>query len=385
MPTTKLKNWLYRAALPLLAPGPGKHPPLAVQGRPLETEKAFLRLIRRHHVLGSATLLSDGSRQSLVLTGSDRPRRMATEDVLFRVASITKTATTMVTLILAEQGRLNLDYPVTEYLPDGKGIPEMKGITLRELLSHTSGLADPPGLEAALESGVPWTNVISHQRPQAPGAGFRYSNFGFGLVGCVLEAVTGEPVHRVFEETLFRPLAMNATLDAFSLPEGAIMPVTRIFPWRKGLELKKTPLGRKPIAGPDPLRHYGYTAGSMYTDIASLHRMLSCLQEGGAPVLSEKSVQDMCRQHASYGALSPTLSYGLGLLMIRDPELSTCRLLGHQGFAYGCADGAFLEEDTGYTVIMLNGGASEARTGRLGLLNRDLLAWALREEFPEWS
>ena len=234
MPTTKTKNLLYRAALPLLAPGPGKHPPLEVQGHTLETEKAFLRLIRRHHVLGSATLLSDGSRQSLLLTGSERPRRMATADILFRVASITKTATAMVTLILAEKGLLSLDFPITEYLPEGRGVPEMKGITLRDILSHTSGLADPPGLEAALESGVPWTTVISHQRPQAPGAGFRYSNFGFGLIGCVLEAVTGEPVHRVFEDTLFRPLKMNATLDAFSLPENKIMPVTRIFPGKKG-------------------------------------------------------------------------------------------------------------------------------------------------------
>ena len=52
--------------------------------------------------------------------------------------------------------------------------------------------------------------------------------------------------------------------------------------------------------------------------------------------------------------------------------------------AYGCVDGAFWEENTGCSVIMLNGGAGEARTGRLGLLNRDILRWAFRKELPAW-
>ncbi len=385
MPTTQTKNLLYRAALPLLAPGPGRHPAFTVSGQPLQAEKAFLHLIRKHHVLGSATLLSDGSRSSLLFTSSSTPVKVPTEDTYFRVASITKMATALVTLALVDRGLLSLDLPVTEYLPGSGKIPELKAVTLRDLLSHTSGLADPPGLESALESGQPWTVVIPHQRPQAPGTGFRYSNFGYGLIGCIQEAVTGTPVHRLFDEVLFRPLCMNATLDAFSLDENRIMPITRILPWRKGIDLRKTPLGRKPLGEADPLRHYGSTAGGMYTDIRSLSLLLSCIRSGGSPIISQKLAGEMRREHAHYGTLSPTLSYGLGLLIIRDPQLSPFRLLGHQGFAYGCADGAFWEEDTGCMVITLNGGASEARCGRLGRLNRDLLAWALGKEFPAWK
>ena len=92
----------------------------------------------------------------------------------------------------------------------------------------------------------------------------------------------------------------------------------------------------------------------------------------------------MKKQAASYGKLSPQLTYGLGLLRIQDPRLSSRLILGHQGFAYGCADGAFWEEDTGNCVITLNGGCSEAREGRLGLLNRDVLRWAFRKELPAW-
>ena len=93
----------------------------------------------------------------------------------------------------------------------------------------------------------------------------------------------------------------------------------------------------------------------------------------------------MRKIHAEYGALSPTLSYGLGLLCIQDAALSSSRIWGHQGFAYGCADGAFWEEETGCLIIFVNGGASEARIGRLGLCNRDVLFWALRKEFPRWT
>ena len=385
MPTTPLKNLLYRAALPLLAPGPGRHPPLVTRGHALFEEKAYLRLLRRHHVLGSAALLAGGEDELLLYSGSERPRRMADADTMFRVASITKMATAMVTLILADQGLLSLDVPVTEYLPPEGRVPELKGVTVRDLLSHTSGLADPPGLEAALESGNPWPVVISHQRAQAPGAGFRYSNFGYGLLGCVHESVTGEAVSRVFDRLLFQPLGMNATLDPSALPEEKILPVTRVLPWRRDQAVRKTPLGRRPLTGPDPLRHYGHTAGSLYTDLTSLHRLIRCIRGLGAPLLSERLGREMSREHASYGSLSPTLSYGLGLLIIQDPVLSSSRLLGHQGFAYGCVDGAFWEEDTGRVIIMLNGGASEARTGRLGLLNRDLLYWALRKEFPAWK
>lgn len=48
-------------------------------------------------------------------------------------------------------------------------------------------------------------------------------------------------------------------------------------------------------------------------------------------------------------------------------------------------DGAFIEEETGRAVVFLNGGASEARTGRLGLVNRDVLQWALKQEMPSWT
>ena len=122
----------------------------------------------------------------------------------------------------------------------------------------------------------------------------------------------------------------------------------------------------------------------MYTDIGSLLRLFQMLVTNNSQFLSENAVNEMKLQHASYGRLSPSLSYGLGLLRIQDPYISDSVIYGHQGFAYGCVDGAFWEEKTGRIMITLNGGCSEARKGRLSCSNRDMLYWAFREEMPSW-
>lgn len=384
MPTTELKNRIYRMALPLLAPGPGRCPAITVQGRTPQTLSSYARLLRRHHVLGSAALIASGELEAVLLSSSENPRHSATREILFRVASITKMATSLSILISADRGMLDPDGPVCSFFP-GERLPEAaKGVTVRQLLSHTAGLIDPPDLEESLLRRIPFPQVMESALQREPGAEFHYSNLGFGLLGCILEAVWNEPVSRIVEKTVFEPLKMQATLDASGLPAESIMPVARVLPYHAGQEVKVTALGAIPLEKAEPMLHYGHTAGSMYTNIDSLREMISCLREDGRPLLSAKYGQEMKKQHASYGRLSTTLSYGLGLLMIRDDEISSSRILGHQGFAYGCADGAFWEESTGNLVLFLNGGCSEARKGRLGLCNADVLRWALGKELPTW-
>ena len=385
MPSTKIKNLAYRALLPFRAPAADRDPIAEIIGHPLSARKELTRILRMHHVLGGSVLISSGNEQTTVLSGCGSTGQAAAADSMFRVASITKTAAAMLVLRFRDEGLLDLDAPITEVLPDGRDLTDMQGVTLAHLLSHTSGLSDPVNLEKLLESGAPYPDAVRGVRFAEPGTAFRYSNLGFGLIGCILEAVSGRPLGTLFREKLFGPLGMNASIEGCFVPPEKIMPVVRILPYRPGTGLKLTTLGKLPLDHPDPLRHYGHTAGSMYTDITSLQKMMTCIRDGGSPILSEKSASLMKKQHAVYGAISPTLSYGLGLLIIRDPSLSSGRILGHQGFAYGCADGAFWEEHTGRMMIILNGGCSEARDGRLGLCNRDMLRWAFRKEFPQWN
>ena len=386
MPTTKLKNAAYRLALPFLAPSPDRCCVTRMDGTLRSGEKAFLRLIRRHHVLGSVCLLADSRRRTVVWTRSLSPDHDPLRHPVFRAASITKMASALMMMLCVDRGLLSLDSPVVSVMPsDFAQVKELEGVTLRHLLSHTSGLADPPDLETSLEQGKSILAVLKGCRFALPGESFRYSNLGFGLIGCLLEALFGKPFPAVFDDYLFRPLGSAATMDASSLDSACIMQVTRIMPYRPGQDVRVTALGSRPILSPDPYSHYGHTAGSMYTDAESLLKLVNCLIRHGEPLIRKDLGLEMTKVHASYGALSPTLSYGLGLLRIEDPSISESAIWGHQGFAYGCADGAFWEESTGRILLFLNGGCSEARVGRLGLCNRDLLRWAFRKEFPAWN
>ena len=386
MPSTPLKNLLYRAALPILAPNPHKQMKHLETGKPLAHLPYYEHLLAKHRVLGASLLLQSGDQRAQVHTTVYSPRHVAQEDTMFRVASITKMATALVTLMCVDEGLFSLDTPIRQLLPNTDNANILDGMTIRHLLCHTSGLRDTPAVDHTLRYGNSYDILLNGHDivGSKPGEQMEYCNFGFGLLGCILENVTGMCISDLFRVKLFEPLGMRATLDASTLDERLIMPISRVLPYRRGNDVTITKLGRIPLDKPDPLRHFGHTAGAMYTDAPSLARLLTLIAGGGVidgkRLVSAEMMAEMTRVQAS----TPTRTYGLGLVILNRPEISKHRLLGHQGFAYGCVDGAFIEEGTGHMVIFLNGGASEAREGKLGLVNKDVLTWAFRKEFPAW-
>ena len=386
MPSTPLKNFFYRLALPFCAPNPHKQMKHMETGKPLAHLSYYAHLLVKHRVLGASLLLEDGQNTAQVHTTVYNPHHAAAENTLYRVASITKMATALVTLMCVDEGLFTLDAPIRPLLPETPSISVLDGITVRHLLSHTSGLQDLPAVDRALLNGDTFDTVLAADGILAgkPGERMEYCNFGFGLLGCILEHVTGQCISELFQVKLFEPLGMRAALDASTLDENIIMPISRVLPYKKGHDVTITRLGRIPLTQPDPLRHFGHTAGAMYTDAASLSKLLDLIcnsgEHNGKRLVSAGLIAEMTRVQAS----TPTRTYGLGLVLLNRPAISERRLLGHQGFAYGCVDGAFIEEGTHRKVIFLNGGASEAREGKLGLVNKDVLTWAFRKEFPAW-
>jgi CubicO group peptidase (beta-lactamase class C family) len=160
---------------------------------------------------------------------------MTKETPIF-IASVTKLYTATAIMRLWEQGKLSLDDPMARYLPEGliKGIHVYEGkdysreITIKQLLSHTSGIADyydekPKGGKSLFEMflqepGRSWTvdETIERARDDLrpyfpPGKGSSYSDTNFQLLGKIIEKVTGKPLHEVFEEFFFRPLGLTHT------------------------------------------------------------------------------------------------------------------------------------------------------------------------------
>jgi CubicO group peptidase (beta-lactamase class C family) len=137
----------------------------------------------------------------------------ATPDALYQVASISKQFTAAAILLLRDQGRLSLDDHVSKYVP---GITGGDRITIRELLSHTSGLQDywPQDYSfAAMEHPVTPQQIVDRWAHQpldfAPGTLWQYSNTGYVVAGMIVERVSGEPLFAFLQQHIFGPLGMH--------------------------------------------------------------------------------------------------------------------------------------------------------------------------------
>ena len=160
----------------------------------------------------------------------DRPMPL---NAVFDLASLTKVvATTTAAMILVQEGKLDLDAPVSSYLPQFHGNGK-DSVTVRHLLTHTSGL--PPFKRYFLEN-LPPGEIISRilQEPleYTPGTETRYSDLGIILVGKIIEKLTGEPLDRFCTRRIFAPLGMEETF--FNPPRSLWnrIPPTEMDSWR---------------------------------------------------------------------------------------------------------------------------------------------------------
>jgi D-alanyl-D-alanine carboxypeptidase len=139
-------------------------------------------------------------------------------EMSFRLGSITKQFTAAAILVLAEQGRLSLDDEITRFLPD---YPKKSGkITIRHLLTHTSGVAnytDLAGFELHQREDYTREQLIDSFRNEpllfAPGTRFEYDNSGYVLLGAIIEKTSGATYERFLKEKIFDPLGMSHTGD----------------------------------------------------------------------------------------------------------------------------------------------------------------------------
>jgi CubicO group peptidase (beta-lactamase class C family) len=171
-------------------------------------------LVRRHQVPGAQLAIRHAGRAELVVAGTREygTGRPVTRDTAFPIGSISKFFTATAAMVLVADGDLELDVPIGDYLPDLDSA--CAPITLRQLLSHTSGLGSGPTpgtrhtatLRRYVADQCQGENVVL-----APGTGFSYSNSGFVVVGHLLEVVTGMDYWEALESILLHPLGITPT------------------------------------------------------------------------------------------------------------------------------------------------------------------------------
>lgn len=143
-------------------------------------------------------------------------RRAAVPDTNYRLASVTKQFTAACILLLRQDGKLQLDDPVSKWFP---ALPAAtQAITVRHLLSHMSGLIDyedviPAGMTQQLHDADVLKILEGQDRTYfAPGTSYRYSNSDYALLALIVEQTSGQSFATFLRERIFQPLLMSNTV-----------------------------------------------------------------------------------------------------------------------------------------------------------------------------
>jgi CubicO group peptidase (beta-lactamase class C family) len=383
---------LALAAAALALPGRADDKPNATSAAVRAKMQEF---VDRHDIAGAVTVIGrrDGvlSHEAVGRLRLDPPQPM-TPDSLFRIASMTKPITAIGIMILADEGKLTPDDPVEKHLPEFRGQMLVSGrnaeavtlkkparpITLRDLLTHTSGLPGqmPPGLaelyskrDRTLAEAV----LAFSQRPLEfePGSRWAYCNPGIDTLGRVIEVCSGRSYEDFLHERVFKPLGMT---DTTFYPTPAQLERVAATYDKKG---DKLVLAANSILGPPKGARYAIPAGGLYStgaDLAKLYRMM--LGRGalnGTRVLSEEAVATMTKVQTGElkTGFTEGMGFGYGWAVVRTPagvtEVLSPGSYGHGG-AFGTQGWIDPKQDL-FVVLLIQ---------RVGLQNSD--ASAMRRE-----
>ena len=328
-------------------------------------------------------------------------KKAMTPDSIFQIMSMTKPVTGVAVMMLAEEGKLSVSDPVEFHLPEFKGqmlrdsagglIKPKRTITVRDLMTHTSGLpANPgPGLyESAYQRmNIPLGEAVKlySQNPLdfEPGSKWQYSNMGIATLGRLVEVASGMSFEQFVQQRIFDPLGMKDS--HFYLPAEKRARLAMIYRGDAGALLRSDP---KTLLAGDPAIYrkeskYPAPEFGMYStaaDMAAFYTMM--LNQGlakGKRLLSKATVETMTMVHTGdLPAASSGAGFGLTWEVVKDSmamlTLRSSGAFGHGGAfgTYGWIDqkkhivGVFLVQSTG-------GGSNYARDAFLTMTNSAVL------------
>jgi CubicO group peptidase (beta-lactamase class C family) len=323
-------------ALLLLATPGGLAPPLLAEGPSPTPQKglaaALQPFVDSHSLAGAVLLVADRDKVlSLESVGfadvaGHKPMR---PDTLFWIASQSKPITAAALMMLVDEGKVRLDDPVTKYLPefgaqwqvlfqDGEHLllrRPKRPVTVRHLLSHTSGLPFSSALEKGALDRFPLRDAVQSYATtplqSEPGSRFQYSNAGINTAGRIIEVVSGMPYEAFLDRRLFGPLGMKDTTFWPSVQQLARLAQSyQPNEARNGLQKIKITQLTYPL---DDRKRQPMPAGGLFSTAPDLGRFCRMMLAGGVfegkRYLSEAAVREMTRKQTGTAIKA---SYGLG-------------------------------------------------------------------------
>ncbi|MFJ6983200.1 MULTISPECIES: serine hydrolase domain-containing protein [unclassified Streptomyces] len=267
------------------------------------------------------------------------------DDTLFEIGSISKGFTAALVLQARDSGLLDLDAPVTRYLPWFEVRSSFAPITVRHLLNHTAGIVSGP--EYTGESAFEVWALRDTEATTPPGTWHYYSNTGYKTLGLVLQAVSGLPYEQLLAERLLGPLGMTAS-------DAAITHDTR----------RRLAVGYAPFYDDRPPRradglapaHWLETAtadgsiASTPSDMTAWIRLL--LGDGDTRLLRPHSLREMVTDRVE--AEEPPYTYGLGMYVY---EREGREYVAHTGGMVGYNAALVCDRERGLGAVVLANGS----------------------------
>ena len=325
------------------------------------------------------------------------------KDTLFRIASMTKPVTAIGIMILADEGKLSPDDDVAKHLPEftdqqlrfiaSNGSHHYskpaRPVKLRDLLTHTSGVANyPKGVDDVYTKRnrtLAETALATALQPLTfePGKMWSYSNPGIDTLGRVIEVVSGEKYEDFLKKRVFDPLEMKDTAFYPTKDQLARLATT----YGKGKDGKLASSGLALIALPPDAKHPIPAGGlvSCGADLANLYRMM--LNKGelnGKRVLSEKAVAEMTKVQTGdiKTGFVEGMGFGYGWAVVREPQGVTAALsagtYGHGG-AFGTQAWIDPKQDVFVVLLIQRTGLPNADASPMRQTLQELAVGALKK------
>ena len=328
-----------------------------------EIDAVLMPYVTSGEVSGIVTIVAKGenilSVNNVGFQNIDKNKKME-PDALFWIASQSKPIAATAVMMLVEEGKLSLDEPITTYIPEfnrsvvariwreGWQVEERlsKPITLRHLLSHTSGMQWVAELQGQAKKidvlPLQLSLYASTTTPLffEPGERYNYSNQGINVAAAIIERVSGKPYFDFLQSRLFEPLGMKS---ATFWPADKDLEKLAV-PYKKGSDgkLEETTIDQLQYPLSDRTKRFAEAAGGLFCkpiDLVKFYQMIA--NKGvykGKRYISESSIAEMGKKQTSIDIKD---SYGLGWSV-------TDSFMGHGG-AYG-TDTKVYQKD-GYVVM----------------------------------
>lgn len=319
-----------------------------------------------------------------------KSKEKVSEDTYFRTASVTKLVTGIHVMQLVEDGLLELDRSIGDYL--GYEVKNLRfpdvPVTLRHLMSHTSSLSPYGGYSV---SGRPLQQILDASLNRkgnwykyAPGSKYDYSNFGAGIMGSLVESVTGKNINDSITETLFEPLGIDAALHPSLVGEPEKI-VSQYNASGNTFKSRARALESDWDASVNPEMHFRITVGSLWMRGRDLCRLgIMMAQTGyleGQRVLKHTTVQEMMADQNGLGYVTVSSPYGLCVNRVSN-LLDDRMIYGHQGLSEGVLCNLYWDPQTQFVFALITNGCNANMSDRIGILSRRIFALAW-EEFGE--